>query len=428
MKKCSRCRNQEVFEELLVCRKCKSVFFDQSDEFFVLLSLVVLPAAMFIFKGYVAPYFTYLCGTLLILALFPFLKLYQKHKYSGREVLKEVAYSLPYSLLGLLIIFVFISAITAVWSGEYVSDVLPEGDEFGLEYAKYLEISCYLIASIYVAFLMVFHRGRVYSSDRYYLRAMAAEHYALMTDYQLFTKVTSDKCTWYVGDQSYVVDRESFVVVADTAGYVYFKDRNGVYFIEHTHTERGGMILSSCDVESFVLLKEYDSNYHRAYAKDKRRVYYLFGRQSTALDELDPASVRALDCDFVCDGHYIFQYDRMITGKVDTHSLEVISDRYLKDRLGVYIIINNRAKRISVIDVDSFEILGELSGNCFYARDKQRAYYFNGAGFKTLAGVTPTDVEVLKDGFLKYREFVYRYGVLVLERPSPLVEKNLTYM
>tara|TARA_B100000073_G_C23436660_1_gene453591 strand:- start:148 stop:444 length:297 start_codon:yes stop_codon:yes gene_type:complete len=31
MKKCARCRNQEAFEELLVCRKYKSAFHDDSD-------------------------------------------------------------------------------------------------------------------------------------------------------------------------------------------------------------------------------------------------------------------------------------------------------------------------------------------------------------------------------------------------------------
>lgn len=354
MKKCAKCKETEEHDELLVCRKCKSAFYDQRDQMFVVIIQLLAVAAMYSFKDYIVPGFTYLCGILSALILFPVFKLYQKYKYPEREVLKEVAYSLPYSFLGLIVTVVSITAITAIPSGQFVSDGLPDGDEFGLEYARYVEMACYISAGAYVAFLMVFHRGRIYSNDRFYSRIMAAE-YTQITDYNLFAKVSSDKCTWYVGRQSFVVDKESFVFFADTSGYAYFKDRNGVYFLENSHTERAGMILSGCDTESFALLKKYNPTSSRMFAKDKRRVYFLHGPRSVALSDVDVEAVRVLQHDYLTDGKVIYQGADRIELDLDIATLDVLPHNYVRDRNGVYLISGVNQMKLDVADPESFE-------------------------------------------------------------------------
>jgi|TARA_Y100000296_G_C5155862_1_gene249027 hypothetical protein len=354
MKKCAKCKETEEHDELLICRRCKSAFHDDSDVMIAFYLLIPFSFVYFFFKDHLAMEFVYTLWILSWFLLYPAWKLFQKWRNPIRSVIKEMGYSLPYSWLGALVFFVSAAGFLAVPNSEILSGNPYVGYEPSEFYFEIVELGCYFLAFLYLGFILLFHRGVFFTLDRHYARIMSKE-YELLTDLEILAKCNGDQCRCYFKNEAFEVDKNTFDRVYELVGCTYFMDRNRIFYLEHTAGRHADQILPEADISSFVFISREDEQPYFAFAKDSHRVYSLQGRYSKTLDDLSPESVLVVKDRYITDGKIIYQGDDRIELDLDPETFEVLPHNYVRDRNGVYMISGSNQMKLDFADPESFE-------------------------------------------------------------------------
>jgi hypothetical protein len=353
MKKCAKCKETEEHDELLICRKCKSAFHDQSDQLMALYLFVVFCVVYFLVKDDLPMAFVYMLWLASWFLLYPAWKLFQKWRNPRRSVIKEMGYSLPYSWLGALVFFVSAAGFLAVPNSEALSGNLHAGYEPGELYYELVKVVWYSLAFFYLGFILFFHRGVFFTLDRHNARIMSKE-YELLTDSKILAECDGDQCRCYIKDLAINVDRKTFNRVYETSGCTYLMDRDQILYIDGPFA---GRILPDADISSFVFITQEDDECYCAFAKDDHRVYYLKAHLSKALSGLSPESALVVKDHYITDGKIIYQGDDRIEIDLDSETFEVLPHNYLRDRNGVYMSSGINQMKLDVVDPQSFEAI-----------------------------------------------------------------------
>ena len=255
MKTCGRCGTDEESEELLVCRSCKYAFYDRSDRRLVLSVAIAFGIAAYVLRDQLSYNVMYVLGGASSMLIYLFLKLFQKWRSPERNVVKEAAYVLPYSLLGGAVYFISISGAFVLYYDSYLFSRPESGFDGVMSNPELLETGCYLLAFIYLIFVLAFHKGKIFTMDSFYKRIVSDE-YERITDFDILARSLGARHKLYLKNISVEVDKETFHSAFETLGFTYFMDKDQIFFIEHTHTERAGVVIPELDISTFKLLTE----------------------------------------------------------------------------------------------------------------------------------------------------------------------------
>ncbi|MCA6064751.1 DKNYY domain-containing protein [Thalassolituus marinus] len=356
MKICGRCDFEEESEELLVCRNCKRAFHDRNDSWLVLFLAIAFTVVAYVLRDQFFYSVMYVLWSASSMLLYMILKLFQKWRSPERNVVKEAAYVLPYSMLGSSVYILSIAGALVLYYDKYLF-LQPESGLDGLmSKPEILEIGCYLLAFIYLIFVLAFHKGMIFTTDSFYRRIVSNE-YERITDFRVLARSLGGRYKLYLKNISVEVDKETFHSAFETLGFTYFMDKDQIFFIEHTHAERAGVIIPELDISTFKLLTEDPERKSHVFAIDRDRVYYLMGRYSKALNDVDVKTVRVLEHGYLTDGKSVYQGPDRIELDLDIETLEVLSHNYVRDSQGVYLISGIKQIRLDVVDPESFEAI-----------------------------------------------------------------------
>ena len=372
MKTCGRCDEEEKSVELLVCRNCKTAFHDRSDRRLVLFVAIAFVAAAYVLRDKLSFNVMYVLWGASSMLLYLFLKLFQKSRSPERNVVKEAAYVLPYSLLGGAVYFLSLSGAFVLYYDNYLF-LRPESGLDGLmSKPELLETGCYLFAFIYLIFVLTFHKGRIFTTDSFYKRIVSDE-YERITDFEILARSLGSRYKLYLKNLSVEVDKKTFHSAFETLGFTCFMDKDQVFFIEHTHAQRAGVIIPELDISTFQLLTKEPELKPYAFAVDKDRVYYLMGRYSKALDEIDVKAVKLLEDGYITDGKVVYRGSDKVDLGIDPATLEVLPYDYVRDCSGIYQINNVCKLKLDVIDPKTFEPIDQET-----FKDKSGVYRIEG--------------------------------------------------
>lgn len=356
MKTCGRCGTDEESEELLVCRSCKYAFYDRSDRRLLLSIAIAFGIAGYVLRDQLSYNVMYVLWGASSMLIYLFLKLFQKWRSPERNVVKEAAYVLPYSLLGGAVYFLSISGAFVLYYDNYLFLRPESGFDGFMSNPELLETGSYLLAFTYLIFILAFHKGKIFTSDSFYKRIVSDE-YERITGFDILARSLGARYKLYLKNNSVEVDKETFHSAFETLGFTYFMDKDQIFFIEHTHAERAGVIIPEVDISTFKLLTEDPEHKPHAFAIDRYRVYYLMGRYSKALNDVDVKAVRILEHGYLTDGKSVYQGPDRIELDLDIEALEVLSHNYVRDSHGVYLISGIKQMKLDVVDPESFEAI-----------------------------------------------------------------------
>ena len=352
MKTCAKCKRDEVHEELLICKGCKSPFYDRSDQKMVSPLLAIYGIFYFLFKDHVSVPFLVMLGYLSWYLFYPALKLFQKWRNPRRSVFKEFWYGLPYSWIGLSAFFYSGLGLSVVPESELLSGQLNVGFEPGELYFELVSVGCYSFAFLYLGIILLSTRGIIFKFDRHYARIISKE-YERLTDFKVLAKCDGDKCRIYFDKVAFDVDRQTFDLVYRTPGCLYFMDRDKIIYCDG-YT---GRILPEADISSFVFITQEDDECYCAFAKDDHSVYYLHRDLSKVIDGLSPESSLVVKDRYITDGKTIYQCADRIELDLDPETFEVLPRNYVRDRNGIYLISGIKQMKLDVVDPESFEAI-----------------------------------------------------------------------
>jgi len=147
-----------------------------------------------------------------------------------------------------------------------------------------------------------------------------------------------------------------------------------------------------------------ESSYEQDYQKNKWNIY--FG--DWPIKNADYESFVYLGGRFSIDKDHVFDGREIISELNPEDIKEVIYGKYLllSDGLYTYDRYENFVKVIEDIDIDSFHKVNE-----FYAKDKNRAYYYDSRELKVIENADIATFKVLKDGYaIDKNELFYENG------------------